>query len=105
MDKFHIALSVKNLAESIADYKQRLAAEPVVVVDNEYALWRTAILNFSIRQTADGQQGFRHIGFESEQAEVFAESTDINGIVWESFSREQQLDEIKSLWPNAEVKS
>ncbi|MGF1491034.1 MAG: hypothetical protein ACFBSC_00980 [Microcoleaceae cyanobacterium] len=42
--KFHIALNVKDLAESIQDYSKRLGCEPQVVVPGNYALWRTETL-------------------------------------------------------------
>lgn len=102
MKKFHIALLVKNIAESVVDYSQRLQAEPVSVIPNEYALWRTDTLNFSIRQTDDEVCQIRHIGWEVEAAESFTKTTDINGIEWEAFTALQQAEEIAALWPASE---
>lgn len=34
--------------------------------------------------------------------EVFSQETDVNGILWESFNEENQLQEIRDLWPEKE---
>lgn len=99
--KFHIALSVSNIEKSIQDYSQRLAQEPCVVVKNEYALWRTPFLNFSIRQTHTNPGQLRHLGWEEPYAQKFTETKDCNGITWENFDETQQKEEILSLWPQA----
>ena len=102
MRRFHLALSVVDVADSVRDYSVRLGCEPALVVADEYALWRTESLNFSIRKVADAQAGtLRHLGWEDESAAAFTSSIDGNGIVWERFTEAQQLDEIKSLWPHA----
>ena len=107
--RFHIAFAVAGVDASIADYSERLGCEPEVVVAGEYALWRTAELNFSIRK-ATGAAGFRHIGFrhigwEDAATEQSSEAVDLNGTVWERFSAAQQRQEIEALWPGATVKS
>ncbi len=104
MQKFHVAIGVSDIAASVLDYSQRLQAEPSLVVDGEYALWRTESLNFSIRKTTDEVAQIRHIGWEVEQSDSFSESADVNGIVWEQFTAEQQADEIAALWPQTEYK-
>lgn len=105
MRKFHIALGVSSLTDSIADYTQRLASQPQVFVPDVYALWRTETLNFSIRQIAAGEvPGLRHLGWEESAASAFTDTRDCNGILWEEFGPEQQLQEILELWPNAQIK-
>ena len=72
MKRFHIALSTDRIEETIADYTERLGAAPAVVVDGEYALWRTDTLNVSIRQGPDNAPGaLRHLGWEDPAAEGF----------------------------------
>ncbi|MBU2885079.1 hypothetical protein KO507_04795 [Gilvimarinus agarilyticus] len=86
MDRFHIALAVKDLTESIVDYSMRLGGKPNVVVGGKYAMWRTASLNFSINQLPEQAGQLRHLGFESDAATGFSCETDVNGIEWELFS-------------------
>ncbi|WP_437567089.1 hypothetical protein [Sorangium sp. So ce542] len=105
MRKIHIALGVSSLADSITDYTQRLAAQPQVIVPGQYALWRTDAVNFSIRQLPDGgAPGLRHLGWEDDDAGAFSEARDCNGILWEEFGPEHQLQEILGLWPDAQIK-
>lgn len=105
MRKFHIALGVSSLTDSIADYTQRLATQPQVIVPDEYALWRTETLNFSIRQIAAGEvPGLRHLGWEDSAASAFTDTRDCNRILWEEFGFNQQMQEILELWPNAQIK-
>ncbi len=99
--KFHLALGVADLERTIADYSQRLGQEPDLVIPGEYALWRTAALNVSVRKTGDDATGtLRHLGWETDAAETFSSETDCNGIVWEQFTAAQQAQEIQALWPN-----
>ena len=100
MNKFHIAITTKDLEATITDYSKRLGSEPTVVVPNEYALWRTESLNFSVRCDANCQPGeMRHLGWEDASSEEFNEEKDVNGIVWERFTAEQQQAEIDNIWP------
>jgi len=100
--KLHIAISTSKLEETIVDYSVRLEAEPCIVVPGEYALWRTEILNVSIRHDNSCSTGtLRHLGWEDPNVSEFTEETDVNGIVWEKFSAQQQADEINKLWPQA----
>ncbi len=99
MKKIHIAIGVLDIKRSIEDYSQRLGCQPAVVVPNEYALWRTEALNFSIRRDSNDPGKPRHLGWEDSSAREFTKDMDNNGIVWERFTAEQQSDEIKSLWP------
>lgn len=99
--RFHIALSVQDVAASVAEYSQRLGCKPEVVVAQEYALWRTAQLNFSIRQTAEAAGSLRHVGWEDDAADGFSKDSDVNGLVWEQFSPQAQREEITRLWPRA----
>lgn len=102
MQKFHIAISTPNLEQTIADYSFRLGAQPSLVIPGEYALWRTETLNFSIRHDPVALPGsLRHLGWEDTSAKEFSQDQDVNGIIWEQFSAEQQATEIKALWPDA----
>lgn len=98
MKRIHIALGVKNIADSIEEYSKRLGCKPCVVIPHEYALWRNEIVNFSIRKTNE-EMGLRHLGWEDDQAEHFTTETDVNGIKWERFTSVHQAEEIHSLWP------
>jgi catechol 2,3-dioxygenase-like lactoylglutathione lyase family enzyme len=101
MRRFHIAVGVRNIDASIADYASRLGAAPVLIVPGEYALWRTDALNFSIRQSDTDAGRVRHLGWEDDAATEFVGETDVNGVLWERFNREAQLKEIRGLWPSA----
>lgn len=102
MQKLHIAISTRNLAASVKDYSVRLCAQPCLVVEGEYALWRTETLNVSVRRDTSHPAGaLRHLGWEENSAPGFISETDVNGITWEHFSARQQADEINNLWPQA----
>lgn len=102
MKKLHIAISTNKIEETIKDYSVRLDAEPCSMVPGEYALWRTATLNISIRHDPSCNSGaLRHLGWEDSSATDFSEETDVNGIVWERFTAQQQADEINEFWPQA----
>jgi hypothetical protein len=90
MKRFHIALAVRDLGASIADYSARLGQLPTVVVEGKYAMWRTQLLNFSINLHAERAGQLRHIGFEDDSAEGFTSTPDVNGIEWELFSAKAQ---------------
>lgn len=94
--RFHISLAVADLTTSVKDYSKRLGADPVVVVPNRYALWRTDLLNFSISQKPGEIPGtLRHVGFEDSSLTDFTENQDCNGITWEYFTAQAQDEEIK----------
>jgi hypothetical protein len=97
MQKFHIALEVEDIVDSVHEYSKRLGHEPEVVVAGEYALWRTDTLNFSIRKGINPGT-LRHLGFEDSNAPHFSKDTDVNGVVWEHFTAKQQQDEIENIW-------
>ena len=101
MKKFHVAIGVSNIAASIEDYSRRFGRNPSVVVPNEYALWRTDGVNFSIRSVSEKAGTLRHLGWEDETATQFSHETDVNGIVWELFNEDMQKKEIKDVWPQA----
>lgn len=98
MKRFHIALAVKDLQASIADYTQRLGQPPTVVVPDKYAMWRTDLLNFSINQLPERAGQLRHLGFEDETAQGFSSDRDINGIDWELFSPKAQDEKIVEIY-------
>lgn len=103
MKKIHIAISTDKIDETIADYSARFGVTPCSSVAGEYALWRTEVMNFSVRQDPGCDSGsLRHLGWEDAQATAFTQETDVNGIVWERFSAEQQADEINELWPDTD---
>ena len=102
MRKLHIAIGTSNIEASVQDYSARFGQNPKVVIPGEYALWRTDTVNFSIRKVSDHESGkLRHLGWEDSSSMVFATETDVNGILWEHFSPEQQIKEIKETWPGA----
>jgi hypothetical protein len=90
MKRFHIALAVRELDESIADYRLRLGKAPNVIVPGKYAMWRTDLLNFSINENPERAGQLRHIGFEDDAAKGFTSTSDVNGIEWELFSQLEQ---------------
>ena len=100
--RFHLALGVPDEDRSVPEYSVRLGRAPSVHVPNEYALWRTDQVNFSIRR-ADGPAALRHLGLEDPTVTSFSEETDVNGIVWERFTLQEQLLEIQRHWPDAAV--
>lgn len=103
MRKIHIALSTDNIEQSVADYSVRLGIAPVIVVEQQYALWRTETINLSIRKDDSVNPGaLRHLGWEELDAKQFSATVDCNGITWESFTAEQQAEEINQFWPEAE---
>jgi len=102
VEKLHIAIATNSIEETIKDYSERLGSEPCSFIANEYALWRTDFLNFSVRQDPTCKPGeLRHLGWEDSTAQQFSQATDVNGIVWEKFSAQQQADEINEIWPEA----
>lgn len=102
VNKLHIAISTHQIEETVKDYTVRLGTKPCSHIPNEYALWRTNSLNVSIRQDLSCKSGeLRHLGWEDPSASTFSKDTDVNGIVWERFSAQQQADEINEIWPDA----
>ena len=99
MKKFHIALAVPDIAQSVRDYSARLGASPVLVVPDQYALWRTETVNLSIRKEDKSAALLRHLGWEDSDAKEFSAEPDVNGILWERFSAAHQAQEINELWP------
>ncbi len=94
MRRFHIALAVADLGQSIRDYSTRLGVQPTAVVDGKYAMWRTQQLNFSINQIPERAGQLRHLGFEDSAAASFSSDHDVNGIEWELFSPKAQDEKI-----------
>ena len=102
MDKLHIAISTHDIEATVNDYSQRMQAEPCLHIVGEYALWRTEALNVSVRKVTDTPSGeVRHLGWEVPDADTFTCDTDVNGIVWERFTAQQQADEINEIWVDA----
>lgn len=98
--RIHLAIATNDVNASIEDYSERLGLPPCSFVAGEYALWRTAQFNISIRQDPNCRPGeLRHLGFEDPEAPEFSVSEDVNGIVWERFTAEQQAQEIENAWP------
>ena len=98
MRRFHIALAVADLADSIRDYSRRLGAKPTAVVTGKYAMWRTDQLNFSINQLPERAGQLRHLGFEDDAASGFSSDHDVNGIEWELFSPTAQDAKIPEVY-------
>lgn len=99
--KLHIALAVRDYAASLAEYSRRLGVDPCCTVEGTYALWRTDQINLSISVDAARAGSLRHLGHEDETAQAMSEERDVNGIVWERFSADQQREEILRYWPHA----
>lgn len=100
--KLHLAIATNDIEASVKDYNVRFGIEPCLYIKNEYALWRTEALNVSIRQDKSGISGeLRHLGWEDDTVLNFSEEKDVNGIIWERFSAQQQADEINALWTEA----
>ncbi|CAA0084861.1 Uncharacterised protein [BD1-7 clade bacterium] len=100
MNRLHIAISTEDIPATIADYTQRLGCAPCVVIDDQYALWRTPTLNLSVRNDPHCAPGsLRHLGFEDPSATSFSMDTDANGIIWEHFNAQLQAEEIQDAWP------
>lgn len=97
--RFHLSIDVRDITNSIEEYTRRLGCEPALVIPQEYALWRTATLNFSIRRTDSIPGQLRHLGWEDEQATGVNKETDVNGIVWERFNARDQVQEVNRQWP------
>jgi catechol 2,3-dioxygenase-like lactoylglutathione lyase family enzyme len=94
MKRFHIAIAVRDLDASIADYSARFAQQPNAVVPGKYAMWRTDLLNFSINQMPERAGQLRHVGFEDDAVTGYSSTIDVNGIEWESFSQKEQDERI-----------
>jgi hypothetical protein len=104
--RFHIALSCNDLQATVADYRVRLGTDPMVVVPDEYALFRTAQINLSIRQDRTVPSGqLRHLGWEDPTAQTFTSETDALGIQWERFNPSAQAAEIEATWPGTDCTS
>lgn len=101
--RFHLALSTDDLSSAIADYTRRLGIEPCVTVPGEYALFRTATLNVSLRQDSMVPTGqLRHLGWEDPSADEFSSERDALGVVWERFNSDAQAREIEAAWPGTD---
>ena len=105
MKRVHLALGVADFSASVREYTVRLGMPPCCTVEGSYALWRTDLLNLSIRVDPASAGKVRHIGFEDSSATSFSVETDGNGFQWERFAAEHQRAEITELWPNAEFHS
>ncbi|OZG72554.1 hypothetical protein BTA51_15675 [Hahella sp. CCB-MM4] len=102
---FHLAIAVQDVNASVEEYNERIGQAADVVVDGQYALWRTKELNFSIRKASPGDVGkLRHIGWEMDDVPQFTCDKDSNGILWEEFTAKQQAAEIDAAWPGTGYK-
>ena len=104
MRRFHIAISVSDIAASVEDYSGRLGQQPVLIIPGEYALWRTDRLNLSIRYAPASAGELRHLGWEDPQAQTLSVERDVNGLVWECFSARDQAREIVANWPDTDYR-
>ncbi len=115
MQRLHINIKVKELAESVRFYSTLFAAEPTVT-KSDYAKWMLddPRVNFSIVEAEGGALGIQHLGIEAQtedelqdlrrrigslDGEVFDEGdticcyhasdktwvTDAQGVSWETF--------------------
>lgn len=103
MKRFHLALGVPRFQEAVADFQAQLGIAPVLVIEETYALFRTETMNISLRKEASlTVSQLRHCGWEDPFAKTFSEQKDTNGLIWEHFTREEQLREIKDIWPETD---
>ena len=101
MKRFHIALGVSDVESSADDYSQRLGCLPDLLIPGEYALWRTDAVNVSIRKVSHEEgTALRHLGWEDPLSPTFSAERDVNGILWECFTADQQAAEIRRAWPS-----
>jgi len=98
MRRFHIALAVRSIAESVPEYSRRLGIDPAVIVEGKYAMWRTDQMNFSINEIPARAGQLRHLGFEDDDASGFTMDHDVNDIMWELFSPSAQDDKIREMY-------
>jgi hypothetical protein len=96
--KVHLAIAVESLERSIAEYTKLLGVAPALVIPGQYALWRNDLLNLSIRCSGESKGTVRHVGFERDDATKFEEYRDCNGLLWETFNKHHQAEEIRSVW-------
>jgi hypothetical protein len=73
MKRFHVHVSVENVADSIRFYRTLFAAEPTVVRD-DYAKWmlEDPRVNFAISKRG-GAAGIRHLGIQVENGAELAD--------------------------------
>lgn len=100
--RVHIAIAVEDYEASLHEYTERLHIKPCCTVDGMYALWRTEQLNLSIRVNPLESGVVRHLGFEDTSAAEMTAERDVNGVLWERFTAEQQRAEILQNWPDAQ---
>lgn len=98
--KVHLAIAVADVTASVDEYTKMLGAGPDLVIPGQYALWRTEVLNLSVRSSEEGPGTIRHVGFERDDARTFETYRDLNGVTWETFNPDHQADEIRSVWPD-----
>jgi catechol 2,3-dioxygenase-like lactoylglutathione lyase family enzyme len=102
--RFHVALAVDDLEATIADYSARLGADPVAVVSDKYALWRTPEVNLSVNADTEGTERLRHLGFEDDAAAEMTSDHDVNGVMWERFNATWQDEGLVRVYgPTAET--
>ncbi len=101
MKRFHIAFGVSDVEASAEDYSQRLGCLPDLLIPGEYVLWRTDAVNVSIRKVSyEEGTALRHLGWEDPLSPTFSAERDVNGILWECFTADQQAAEIRRAWPS-----
>lgn len=76
MKRFHVHVSVNNLAQSVRFYSTLFSAEPTVL-KSDYAKWMLddPRLNFAI-STGSGAAGISHLGIQAEDAVELSEIYD-----------------------------
>jgi len=76
MKRFHVHVSVEDLAQSVRFYSALFSAEPSVLKD-DYAKWmlEDPRVNFAI-STGSGESGISHLGIQAEDEDELAEVYD-----------------------------
>ena len=86
-------------------HSQHLACAPCFIVAGKHALWRTQAINFVVRRDHQGRPGeLQHLGREDDDAILWSSDTDVNNILQERFSCQQQIGEAPGIWPNVEIR-
>ena len=85
MKRFHVHVSVGDLAESVRFYSQLFGAEPSVH-KSDYAKWmlEDPRVNFAISQRG-ATPGVQHVGILVENRVELEEVADPQGVQWETF--------------------
>tara|TARA_R100000306_G_scaffold62552_1_gene73179 strand:- start:32908 stop:34125 length:1218 start_codon:yes stop_codon:yes gene_type:complete len=98
--RFHLSLDCTDLQQTINEYSSRLGCRPTLIINGQFALWRTPELNICVRQATETR--LRHLGWELAESDGVSNDLDCNGIEWATFTLQQQAEEIRQCWPGVD---